>query len=146
MATPLRRRRPPALPDPEPPPIVERGTMIVPTECPKCHSPLQRRFGRNGIFLACPMYPGCRFTFSLPQEKPETPEPEDEKIPLDTLIDREYRRLIRRVISDDGTGKLPPVNQVASVLNGAARWHMFRVGKISDEEFGREIGRDDFNG
>ena len=34
--------------------------------CPKCGSNLMLREGENGDFLACPKFPGCRYTESIP--------------------------------------------------------------------------------
>ena len=36
-------------------------------KCPKCSQPLVYRFGKNGKFLGCSAYPGCRF--ACPCEK-----------------------------------------------------------------------------
>jgi DNA topoisomerase-1 len=47
--------------------------------CEKCGSPLVKKFGRNGPFLACPRYPECRFTKPLDPE--EEPQPTEETCP-----------------------------------------------------------------
>jgi DNA topoisomerase-1 len=42
-------------------------------ECKKCHAPMLKRIGKNGLFLGCSRYPECDHT-----EEPEAmEEPED---------------------------------------------------------------------
>lgn len=40
--------------------------------CPKCHSPLTPRTGRNGLFIGCSAYPTCRHSESLARAAHET--------------------------------------------------------------------------
>ncbi len=41
---------------------VKRQEILTEHICPKCKAPLVIKWGKNGEFLACSMYPDCRFT------------------------------------------------------------------------------------
>jgi len=57
---------------------------VQPSEyaCPKCHSPLVYRFGKNGRFLSCSTYPTCNFACPCDRQgKMVQPEPTEFKCP-----------------------------------------------------------------
>ncbi len=41
--------------------------------CPECGSPLTKKFGRNGYFIACTGYPECKYTRPVNGEQKEEP-------------------------------------------------------------------------
>lgn len=41
------------------------------TNCPNCGSPLIKKSGKFGNFLACPKYPNCKYTEKLVYTKQE---------------------------------------------------------------------------
>ena len=51
-------------------------------KCPECQSPLSKKFGRNGYFIACTGYPDCKYTRPVNGEQKDEPvyseEPCDE--------------------------------------------------------------------
>ena len=56
----------------------EKGGVEVDEPCPECGSPLKRRWGRFGPFLACTRYPECRYTRDLSGRERAEDEPTDE--------------------------------------------------------------------
>jgi hypothetical protein len=42
-----------------------KADLIKSKICPRCHSALVERKGKNGKFLGCSNFPNCRFTSSL---------------------------------------------------------------------------------
>ena len=44
-------------------------------ECPECGSDMVIRWGRNGRFMACSAYPGCRKTFNIDENGEKVKEP-----------------------------------------------------------------------
>jgi len=50
-------------------------TEPAPYECPKCGSPTEYRFGKNGKFLSCSAYPDCKYAAPI-NAKGEPQEPE----------------------------------------------------------------------
>ena len=66
--------------------VVERAAPeTTDHKCPECGSPLVKRVGRRGPFLACSAYPKCKKTFNMDAEgnpvAPAKPEETDEKCP-----------------------------------------------------------------
>jgi DNA topoisomerase I len=52
--------------------LKEEVQKMTDVECEECNSPMLRKFGRNGPFLACSKYPECKFTQPLNEdEKPQ---------------------------------------------------------------------------
>jgi DNA topoisomerase-1 len=51
-----------------------KAAMVEKTDikCPKCGSPMVIKWGRNGRFLACSAWPGCKSTQPLPEEAART--------------------------------------------------------------------------
>lgn len=49
--------------------IKESLQEVTEFKCEKCGSPLVKKWGRNGQFLACSAYPDCKFTRPLPGDE-----------------------------------------------------------------------------
>jgi DNA topoisomerase-1 len=53
------------------------GFRLVPEisdTCPKDSKPLKLRMGKNGLFIACSGYPGCDFTYDVPETEEDAPD------------------------------------------------------------------------
>ena len=44
--------------------------------CPDCGAGLQKRWGKNGVFIGCPKYPDCKYARNIPVPGEESRDPE----------------------------------------------------------------------
>jgi DNA topoisomerase-1 len=46
-----------------------KGEVSTDVSCPECNRPMAIKSGKNGLFLACSGYPGCRFTANFSRDE-----------------------------------------------------------------------------
>ncbi|MBW2034488.1 MAG: type I DNA topoisomerase [Deltaproteobacteria bacterium] len=46
-----------------------KGEVLTDVSCPECNRPMAIKSGKNGLFLACSGYPGCRFTANFSRDE-----------------------------------------------------------------------------
>ena len=53
--------------------------------CPECERELVKKFSKNGWFISCSGYPGCRYSESIPTENEPEPEAAEEMARIEEL-------------------------------------------------------------
>ena len=53
--------------------------------CPECESELVKKFSKNGWFISCSGYPGCRYSESIPTENEPDPEAAEEMARIEEI-------------------------------------------------------------
>ena len=98
-----------------PKPVVDKS----PYHCPRCRTSLRLKWGSYGPFLACPRFPDCHYTMSLPEPSPTNP----------------YFQSYKEVKCEkcDGTGLLP------FEKNGEIIPHAYIYCKCHEEEPGSDF-------
>lgn len=61
---------------------------------------------------------------------------------LESLIDDNFRRLLKRLQEPDQAGNYPPINQVGSVLTAASGWVKIKRRLDEADEYGAELGKE----
>jgi DNA topoisomerase-1 len=46
-----------------------KGEVLTDIACPKCKRPMAIKSGKNGLFLACTGYPGCKYTSNFSRDE-----------------------------------------------------------------------------
>ena len=53
--------------------------------CPDCERELVKKFSKNGWFISCSGYPGCRYSENIPSESEPEPEAEEEMARIEEI-------------------------------------------------------------
>ncbi len=64
-------------------PDLKRKTLPIGRDCPECGRGLVKKFSKNGWFIACPGYPDCKHSESVPEEG--EPEPDEEMARIEEI-------------------------------------------------------------
>lgn len=112
------------------------------TNCPKCGSPLVKKNGKFGAFLACPKFPGCKYTEKL-IAKTEIIKPVETKIYAHTQEQIDFFDALRA--SDDnifleafaGCGKSTTIAESVKFVTGKVV--LLTFGKIASQDLEAKV-------